>query len=245
MKRILTFFLILILLLLPLPVHAEALPVLDGAEVLTPEQEQQLKDLAAHFPEELGCHLYFVTLPSLEGHPIELVAQDACGATGYFQRDHVMVFLVALEEREWYIATSGIAAQLFSDRSLDALGEAAVPFFSQGDYGGGFQAFFDALPDVLAQEEDRLSPKTMWDVLPLSLLLGLLAAGGTVAVMAFGMNTRRPKHSAGDYLTQGSFHMGLCQDLYLYSNVTKTRRQTGSGSSGGGGHSRGGRGGKF
>ena len=51
------------------------------------------------------------------------------------------------------------------------------------------------------------------------------------------MNTKRPQRSAGSYLNDSSYHLRTNRDLFLYSNVTKTRIQQESSSSGGGGSS--------
>jgi len=66
------------------------------------------------------------------------------------------------------------------------------------------------------------------------------------------MNTKKPMHSAEDYLTEGTYRLTRSQDLFLYSNLTKTPRpqQNTSGSGSGthrssSGRSHGGRGGKF
>ena len=90
-------------------------------------------------------------------------------------------------------------------------------------------------------------------VLLVGAIIGLIA----LLIARRGMNTVKSKGSATDYVRQNTFRITGRQDIFLYSNVTKTRRDTDSGSSaghsGGGssvhtsssGHSHGGGGGHF
>ena len=73
--------------------------------------------------------------------------------------------------------------------------------------------------------------------LVISGLIGAVIGGITVLIMRACMNTKRPQRSAGSYLNDSSYHLRTNQDLFLYSNVTKTRIQQESSSSGGGGSS--------
>ena len=90
----------------------------------------------------------------------------------------------------------------------------------------------------------------------LSLVIGVVVAAVSVLIMRASMNTKRMQYSASDYMNPGSFHLRTQQDIFLYSNVTKVRRQENNNSSGGGGggssvhtsssgRSHGGGGGKF
>jgi uncharacterized protein len=73
--------------------------------------------------------------------------------------------------------------------------------------------------------------------------------------MSAQMNTKLPQNSARNYLNQSSYQLHGHSDMFLYSNVTKVRRESSSssGSGGGGssthrsssGRSHGGGGGKF
>ena len=90
-----------------------------------------------------------------------------------------------------------------------------------------------------------------------SLLVGAIIGLIALLIARRGMNTVKSKGSATDYVRQNTFRITGRQDIFLYSNVTKTRRDTDSGSSaghsGGGssvhtsssGHSHGGGGGHF
>ena len=143
-------------------------------------------------------------------------------------------------------------------------------------YGSGFQMFMEALPEYFEayqngtpldgyadysgdyyhgdQEEVVYYEEEFTPSVELSFLLGLVVAGISVLIMRIGMNTKRPRRSAAGYMQENSFQMRQQQDLFLYSNVSKVRRQENkpSGSGGGSsvhssssGRSHGGGGGKF
>ena len=73
--------------------------------------------------------------------------------------------------------------------------------------------------------------------LPVSLVLGFLIALIVVACMKAKLKTVRPATRAADYVRRDSLSLSDSRDLFLYSNVTKTRIQQESSSSGGGGSS--------
>lgn len=96
---------------------------------------------------------------------------------------------------------------------------------TSGDYYHGDQE------DVVYYEQPR--HVSIW----ISIVIGAVVGGITVLIMRACMNTKRPQRSAGSYLNDSSYHLRTNQDLFLYSNVTKTRIQQESSSSGGGGSS--------
>jgi uncharacterized protein len=87
----------------------------------------------------------------------------------------------------------------------------------------------------------------------LSLLCGMVISGIVILIMRFSMNTKRQQRCATAYMVDGSWNLTQHRDMFLYSNVTKTRKQEPSENKGGGssvhrsssGRSHGGGGGKF
>ena len=174
-------------------------------------------------------------------------------------QDDGVLFLLSMEERDWYISTKGNAIYALTDYGIQQVGESALPYLKNGDYYGAFDAFLAALPtyfsaysdgspidgyadtsgdyyhgdqeDVVYYEQPR--HVSIW----ISIVIGAVVGGITVLIMRACMNTKRPQRSAGSYLNDSSYHLRTNRDLFLYSNVTKTRIQQESSSSGGGGSS--------
>ena len=275
MKRI-VLLLLCLFLILPLPVSAAVFQdvsyVVDQAGLLTDAENISLDNMAEMLSEKHGIDVLIAIVDSLEGETAEGYAISLNGSRNWWNTDHAVLYLLAMEEREWYIATFGDGISLLSDSALDQLGYGAASYFSEGLWYEGFEYYLeDLLPAYLdaCRQYSPASPYTnsyeyyetptphtsriqssLLSVLPVSALIGLVAATITILIMRHSMNTKRRQRSAGDYLTRGSYHLHRHQDIFLYSNVSKVRRQqnTGSGSSvhrSSGSRSYGGRGGKF
>ena len=278
MKRKIILFMLCLSLLIPTSVQAAVFQdvqyVVDQADILTDEENGALNALAAEYSAAYGVDVLIASVEDMNGESAENYAVSLNGERNWWDSDNAILFLLAMEEREWYIATFGEAIYIFTDYSLDQLGEAAVGYFSAGYYYDGFNAYLNLIPSYFTAWEDRepidkhdydpgyrnetvyyepARERTFWDVLPVSLLIGAAAAAITLFAMRSAMNTKRRQRGAADYMKQGSYHLRTHQDIFLYSNVSKTRRQQNNGSHGGGssihrssgGRSHGGRGGRF
>lgn len=276
MIRKMTSVLIALLLMVTvlLPVSAEAFSfVADEAGLFSGQETAVLEEKAAALNSTYGIHAVILTVDSLGGTRAQDYADDYYDSTGY--GDDGVLFLLAMEEREWYISTTGKMIYALTDYGIQQIGEGSVAFFGEGAWYDGFCYFLDTLPaylealenntpmdgaadysgsyyhgdqEEIVSYEEAASPSFL-----LSLFCGIAAAGITVLIMRLCMNTKRPRHSAGEYMVNGSWNLSQHQDLFLYSNVTKTRKQDPPKSSGGGssvhrssgGRSHGGGGGKF
>ena len=275
MKRIASLLTVLALLMcLTLSVCADAVTcITDNAGLLTSEEIAALEEKAAQLTETYGIHAVVLTVASLDGARAQDYADDFYDHNGYSE-DGVL-FLLVMAEREWYISTCGNVIYALTDYGIQQLGDEVVPYLSNALWYEGFDAFLDSLPayldarengapvdgfadysgdyyhgdreEVVYYEEDT-SPSLL-----LSLLAGVVVAAVVVAGMRGSMNTKRSQRSAGDYMTKGSWNLTQHSDIFLYSNVTKTRKQeppknTGGGSSvhrSSGGRRHGGGGGRF
>ena len=278
-RKLISLLLSLVLLLAVLPgaLAASDLPrVVDQAGLLSESERGELERKADAIREEYDMDVVILTVDSLEGKTPQDYADDYYDDNGYGcgQEMSGLLFLLAMEDRDWYISTSGNAIYAVTDYGIQLLGETALPDFSAGRYGAGFDAFLTALPEYLDAYERGTPLDGYADTsgsfyhgdqetvvhyreprspsLLVSLLIGLAAAAVTVLIMRACMNTRKPQHSACAYLENDSFHLRTQRDLFLYSDMRKTPRPKqnsgGGGSSvhtGSSGSSHGGGGGKF
>lgn len=252
--------LILCLLLLPslfLSVGAEQQYVIDNADLMSSSEEAALEEKAQALRQEYGMDVVILTVDSLDGKHPQDYANDYYDYNGYSEDG--VIFILSMEKRDRYISTCGNAAYVLTDYGIQQVGESALPYLKSGDYYGAFDAFLDALPTYFSayndgtpidgtvptsgdyyhgdQEEvvyyEQPRHVNVW----ISIVIGAVIGGITVLIMRACMNTKRPQRSAGSYLNDSSYHLRTNQDLFLYSNVTKTRIQQESSSSGGGGSS--------
>ena len=282
MKQKIAFLLgcLVLLLSLSVSVSAEAdLPyVIDNAYFLLREEETSLEEKIQTLRQEYAMDIVIVTVESLDGATPQDYADDYFDDNGYgygADRSGVLL-LLSMEERDWYISTSGDAIYALTDYGIQQSMQLPLTFFSHDGYYLGFDTWLDNLPayfdayqngapiddyvdtsgdyyhgdqESVVHYEGKRSPNLL-----LSIVIGLVVAALAICGMVAAMNTKRQKRGAGDYLQAGSYHLRTQQDLYLYSNVSKTARPSeSSGGSGGGssvhhsssGRSHGGGGGKF
>ena len=276
MMKKMTSLLIAILLLscLVLPASANGGSyIVDDAGLLYPEEAAALEEKAAALSASYGIDAVILTVDSLGSATAKDYADDFYDNNGYGE-DGVL-FLLAMEEREWYISTCGTVIYALTDYGIQQLGEGILPYLSSGYWYDGFCFYLESVPYYLdaylfgdpadgyadysgdyyhgRQDEVVYYPQNSQPSFLLALMIGLAAGGIAVLVMRSTMNTKRPQRGASVYLKDGSWNLRTHQDIFLYSNVTKTRRQQNTSSRAGGssvhrsssGRSHGGGGGRF
>ena len=276
MVRKITSVLIAFLLIVSviLPTSAEEYSfVSDEAGLLSGEEIAVLEEKADSLNNTYQIHAVILTVESLGGSRPQDYADDYYDNAG-FSEDGVL-FLLAMEERDWYISTSGKMIYALTDYGIQQIGEGSVAFFGDGAWYDGFCYFLDTLPTYLDalennapidgeadysgsyyhgdQEEIVYYEEEFTPFFLFSLFCGIVAASITVLIMRLCMITKRPRRCAREYLVDGSWKLTQHRDLFLYSNVSKVRKQDPPEESGGGsfvhkssgGKSHGGGGGKF
>ena len=280
MKRKLIYLVLSLLLLLSLTVAASAEEslwrVIDNADLLDPSEESAHEETCRILRETYGMDVVILTVNSLDGSSPQDYADNYYDANGYGcgEEKSGLLLLISMEERDWYVSSCGNAIYALTDYGIQQVGDVMLYGFGIS-YDAGIRMFLQALPEYFEayenstpidgyadysgdyyhgyQEEVVYYEEEFTPSLGLSFLLGLIVAGISVLVMRIGMNTKHPKHSAAGYMQENSFQMRQQQDLFLYSNVSKVRKQEPKPSSGGGssvhrssgGTRHGGGGGKF
>lgn len=179
--------------------------VVDAAGVLSPQTRASLDAKLADLESKTSRQLVVVTVPSLQGYPIEDYGYQLGRAWGIGQkgRDNGALFLVAPTEKRVRVEVGyGLEGVLTDALSEVLLQQRVLPRFRAGDIEGGVVAGADALiaqlslPDETAKANvaavapkpeqqpggDR-APSLIWVLLAAWVLLGL-----------FGMFTGRPGH---------------------------------------------------
>lgn len=254
MKRLFSLLLCL-LMLTPLPCAAQEemillSPVTDQADLLARDEEVLLIGQATQIFDEYGVFVAILTVDNLDGKTSRAYADDFYDNNYYRDYPNGVLFLIAMETREWHISTCGTAIDLLTDDELDGIFYRMADHLSDNQFYDAFAVYLDLIPQYL-QEAPQTEPGfgDFVRILLISLLIGAAAGGVTIWVMRSQMNTAKAQHSAGNYLIDGSFQLKKHLDIFLYSKVSRTRKaQSSSGSSShrsSGGVSHGGRGGRF
>jgi uncharacterized protein len=207
MKKMLPF-LILLQLLLPLAASALEVPELRGyvndyAGMISPSTGAQLAEKLKAFEESDSTQMVILTIPSLEGEPIEDVGIKVAESwkIGQKGKDNGILLLVSKQERKMRIEVGrgleGRLTDLTAGRIIDLV---ITPRFRAGDLDGGFTAGVSALIGAMRgefQADARRSPRPprLWT----AFVFGFFLLFALAASRASRKVTRRGDHAGGWY----------------------------------------------
>ena len=137
----------------PVAIAAAELPaltgrVVDGADLLSPAEEQSLSAKSAALQSEIGPQYVVVTVPSLGGRPIEQygVQLGRRWGIGDRERNDGLMLIVAPAERMARIEVGyGLEKRVTDPFAAKVLRERILPRFAKGDFPAGIAAGSDAL----------------------------------------------------------------------------------------------------
>lgn len=150
-----------LLLVSAFPAAALEVPYLSGrvndqADLLTPRQEAEMEEELRAFEQETGAQVVVLTLPSLEGEPLEdysLRVAETWGL-GREEADDGVLLLVARDDRKLRLEVGyGLEPVLTDLESKIIIDEIIVPNFRQGEFGAGIREGVEAILASLRGEE--------------------------------------------------------------------------------------------
>jgi len=151
---------ILLLLALSLPAFAvdwKSLKpegyVSDFARVIDPQSKAELENYAANVEQATGAQFAFVTLPSLQGEPIEDVTNDIFHAWGVGQKtkDNGLMVLLSVGDRKSRLEVGGGLGEFIPDSMAGLLLDDMRPALRANQYGTAFLLAAQHLGSTLAQ----------------------------------------------------------------------------------------------
>ncbi len=209
--------------------------VVDRADLLGDYEEEDLSAELDEISVRQQADLVVVTVDSLEGASAADYADDFYDNNGYGfgeERDGIL-FLISMEERDWYLSTSGYGITAFTDAGLEYLSEKFLPSLSDGDYAEAFHIFAEQCDDYLTQaragtpyDADHIPTEPFSHV---GALLIAVAVGFVTALIATG-TMRLQLHSVGSeagadgYMKKSGLRLTREHELFLYRSVTRTER---------------------
>jgi uncharacterized protein len=140
--------------------HALEVPKLQGyvndyAGMISPRAKAELENELMSFEQTDSTQIVILTVPSLEGDPIENFGIKVAEAwkIGRKGKDNGAIFIVAKQDRKMRIEVGrgleGKLTDLMSGRIIDLV---VGPRFKRGDYDGGFIAGVSAIIDTTRGE---------------------------------------------------------------------------------------------
>ena len=225
--------------------------VVDGADLLTASQREQLEAEAQRISLTYGLYVSIVTTPSTQGKDIQYWAADYSDDT--FGDTNGVMLAISMSPRKVYILTTRSGIYMFTDYGIDYILDDITGDLSAGRYGAACEQY---LADVAAFVEEAVNNRPydtdhrynehvatlgekMTGALPVTGLLSVLVTLLGMGSMKKGMNTVKRNRTARQYAKANTLQLTRRSDLFLYRTTTRTRipqQRSGGGSHGGGSH---------
>lgn len=207
------------------PVERTLPLVVDNADLLADNEEEELEAKLNKLTETYKIEVAVVTVSDLEGKSPETYADDFYDYNGYGYGENDDGVLVVYKpggegERKLYITTHGTAIEAFTDEKInDVLYEMKDLCVSE-DYAEAFNSYVTKCEQIL---NDASTPPTVpWFWLPASYAIAFVISLIITGIIVASLKSVRNKANAKDYVRKGSMYVNGQQDIFLYSNITKT-----------------------
>src|SRR6202166_324212 len=130
--------------------------VSDFAGVVDAGSKAELESYAARVRQATGAELAFVTIQSLQGEPIEDVANDLFRAWGIGQKgeDNGALVLLAVGDRKSRLEVGGGLGGAVPDGMAGLLLDDMRPALRENQYGAAFVAAAERLGSTIAQSKN-------------------------------------------------------------------------------------------
>ena len=169
--------------------------VTDRAGLLSPETVRLLESFLRDFERSDSTQIAVLTIPSLEGEPVESYALRVAESWGIGRKgkDNGALLLVSRDDRRVRIEVGygleGRLTDLLSGRIID---DEITPRFREGDFDGGIVAGVKAIAEAVRGEYRGSGRKEEGH--PLALLALLLFLGPGLMLLGGGSRRRYPGH---------------------------------------------------
>ena len=236
MKRKLLSMLFVVVLCLSLAVSAFAVSgadIYDEADLLSTQEGTQLAEKLSEIGEEFDAQIVIMTVSSTGGN-IDAYIEDKFDSMnmGYGENRDGVLLLVCMDSREYRILSNGYAGEAIGTDQIDAISEAIVSDLSEGAYADAFSTFADQCAYYLGGYLNGF-PFNVGKNLVVALIIGVVAGVIVAFILKKQLKSVRQQKQANVYIKSGSMQITASRDLFLYRDVTRTKKASSSSSSGG------------
>lgn len=237
-KRLHIIFLALLLSVFsvyPVLAAKDAPRLIDKADLLSDGEEEELLAKLDEISERQQVDLVVVTRKSLKGKSPMEFADDFYDNKGYGFGDGKdgILFLISMEERDWYISTKGFGITAVTDAGREYMSEQFLGDLKEGEYAAAFTVFAELCDDYLTQartgmpyDVDNL-PKEPFEFLGglitafvIAFLISLIATG----IMRSKLKSVHRQPAADSYVKKGSMKLTKENDLFLYQHIERREK---------------------
>lgn len=159
---------------------------------------------------------------------------------GYGENYDGVMLVIVMDTRDLYLTTRGYGIEAVTDAGREYIFNEIKKYFSDGDYYGGFSEFIDLMDDFIskAKSGEPYNRKNLprdpfsksWILI--SLVAGLVLSLIVVNSMKSKLKSVRPAQAASSYVRKNSMNVTLSRDLYLYRDISRTKKSNNQSSGG-------------
>lgn len=218
----------------------------DEADLLTDGEETVLTGKLNSLSKKYNAQLIVATIASLDGADIDEFVNylyDSMGF-GYGENHDGVLLLVSMDPRQYRILSNGFAGDAIGSGKIEKIGDAFRSDLSAGNYAAAFGTFADECGYYLDGHINGY-PFNFGRNILVCLIIGIVAGVVVALVLKGQLKTVRKQNQAHNYIRSGSMNVSVRNDVFLYRDVTKTKKASSSSSSGSSGGSRSTGGGSF
>lgn len=225
---------------------AEDSKVVDDADLLSYDEEQEIQSMLDEFAGESGWTLFAVTTDDANGMTSEEYADDFVDQNAF--EENGVCFLIDMDNREIYMSTTGSAIRILTDHRIDSIMDDSYGYAGDGEYAKCFETMiretedsfhegiesgqynYDRDTGEISKAPNRL---TVWDML-ISLIAAAAAGGAVIAVIA---GKYRLKFGGWQYDFKSNSRLDLTNKTDRLVNTFRTAHHIQRDSGGGSGSS--------
>ena len=199
-------------LLCAVPAFAEMPLVMDTYELFKPEATAELEQKAQDASAGHGVNVYLLTVADIGGQNVREFAKDwyRSNDLGYGEGKSGILFLIALDSRDYVTITYGGGVTAFTDYRIEQIEDAVVPYLSDNDWAEAASEYLSMCADTLDFYAEHGEPLDVdndtsgWPILLLIVIgVPMIIAGIVCGVLYSQMKTARLKTEANDYIGAG------------------------------------------
>ena len=212
-KKLFSLLTALVLCLLcAVPAFAEMPLVMDTYELFKPEATAELEQKAQDASAGHGVNVYLLTVSHIGGQNVREFAKDWYRDydLGYGEGKSGILFLIALDSRDYVTITYGGGVTAFTDYRIEQIEDAVVPYLSDDDWAEAASEYLSMCADTLDFYAEHGEPLDVdndtsgWPILLLIVIgVPMIIAGIVCGVLYSQMKTARLKTEANDYIGAG------------------------------------------
>lgn len=153
-KLLSVFFAVLLCVVVSVPAFADTAEdytphLIDNADLLTGEEESNLLAKLDEISDRLSVDVAVVTEDSIGDKTPREYADDFYDYNSYKYNPDGVLLLISMEERDWYITTTGSAITAITDARRGNMEDAFLSDLSGGYYYDAFSTYADMCDDYI------------------------------------------------------------------------------------------------